>query len=73
MNRRGAPAKTPADIVGRLNAGINAAFNDAAMKAKFAAIAGEVMTGPASEFGRLISDKTEKWAKVVQFAGVKTE
>jgi tripartite-type tricarboxylate transporter receptor subunit TctC len=69
----GAPANTPADIVGRLNAEINAAFNDAAMKAKFAAIAGELMPGPAAEFGRLISDETEKWAKVVQFAGLKAE
>jgi tripartite-type tricarboxylate transporter receptor subunit TctC len=68
-----APARTPADIVGRLNTEINAAFNDAAMKAKFAAIAGEVMPGPPSEFGRLMSDETEKWAKVVQFAGLKAE
>jgi len=69
----GAPAKTPADIVGRLNTEINAAFNDAPMKAKFAAIAGELMPGSASEFGRLMSEETEKWAKVVQFAGLKAE
>ena len=68
-----APAKTPTDIVGRLNKEINAAFDDAAMKARFGAIAGETMPGLASEFGKLISDETEKWAKVVQFAGLKAE
>jgi len=68
-----APAKTPADIIGRLNQEINAAFEDAAMKTKFAAIAGETMAGSPSEFGKLISDETEKWAKVVKFAGLKAE
>ena len=68
-----APTKTPDDIVGRLNKEINAAFDDAAMKTKFGAIAGETMPGSPSEFGRLISDETEKWAKVVKFAGLKAE
>jgi tripartite-type tricarboxylate transporter receptor subunit TctC len=68
-----APARTPADIVGRLNKETNAAFDDAAMKAKFAAIAGEKMPGSPADFGKLISDETEKWAKVVQFAGLKVE
>jgi len=68
-----APAKTPADIIGRLNQEINAAFEDAAMKTKFAAIAGETMAGSPSEFGKLILDETEKWAKVVKFAGLKAE
>jgi tripartite-type tricarboxylate transporter receptor subunit TctC len=68
-----APARTPADIVERLNREINAAFEDAPMKARFATIAGEMMPGPSAAFGRLISDETEKWAKVVQFAGLKAE
>jgi tripartite-type tricarboxylate transporter receptor subunit TctC len=68
-----APARTPGDIVGRLNEETNAAFDDAAMKAKFTAIAGEKMPGSPADFGKLISDETEKWAKVVQFAGLKVE
>jgi tripartite-type tricarboxylate transporter receptor subunit TctC len=68
-----APAKTPPEIVERLNREINAAFDNAAMKTKFAAIAGEIMAGSPSEFGKLISDETEKWAKVVKFAGLKAE
>ncbi len=65
--------KTPADIIGRLNKETNAAFDDAPMKARFGAIAGELMPGSPSEFGRLIAAETEKWAKVVKFAGLKAE
>jgi tripartite-type tricarboxylate transporter receptor subunit TctC len=68
-----APAKTPADIVERLNREINAAFTDATMTARFAAISGEPIAGSAAEFGRLMSDETEKWSKVVKFAGIKVE
>jgi tripartite-type tricarboxylate transporter receptor subunit TctC len=68
-----APAKTPADIVERLNREINAAFTDATMTARFAAISGEPIAGSAAEFGRLMSDETEKWSKVVKFAGIKAE
>jgi tripartite-type tricarboxylate transporter receptor subunit TctC len=68
-----APAKTPADIVDRLNRETNAAFADAAMKARFAAISGEPIAGTPAQFGKLITDETEKWAKVVKFAGLKVE
>src|SRR5438876_2147800 len=68
-----APVKTPADIIGRLNKETNGAFDDAPMKARFGAIAGELMPGSPSEFGRLIAAETEKWAKVVKFAGLKAE
>jgi tripartite-type tricarboxylate transporter receptor subunit TctC len=67
------PARTPADIVERLNRETNAAFADAAMKARFAAISGEPIEGAPAQFGKLISDETEKWAKVVKFAGLKVE
>jgi tripartite-type tricarboxylate transporter receptor subunit TctC len=68
-----APSKTPTEIVERLNKEINTAFADAAMKARFAAIAGELMPGSPTDFGKLVSDETEKWAKVVKFAGLKAE
>ena len=68
-----APAKTPADIVERLNRETNAAFADAAMMARFAAISGEPIAGTSAQFGKLIADETEKWAKVVKFAGLKVE
>ena len=68
-----APKKTPEEIVARLNSEINAAFDDAAMKSRFAAISGESMPGTPEAFGKLVSDETKKWAKVVQFAGLKIE
>jgi tripartite-type tricarboxylate transporter receptor subunit TctC len=69
----GAPAKTPVEIVGKLNKEINAALADPAMKARFAAIGGEPLPGSPAEFGRLIAEETDKWAKVVRAAGLKPE
>jgi tripartite-type tricarboxylate transporter receptor subunit TctC len=68
-----APAKTPAAIIEVLNREINAALVNPAMKAKFAAIGGEPLPGSVAEFGQLISEETEKWAKVVRAAGLKPE
>jgi tripartite-type tricarboxylate transporter receptor subunit TctC len=68
-----APAKTPPDIVARLNTEINAAFADSTMQARFAAIAGEPMPGSPMDFAKLIGDETEKWAKVVASAGLKAD
>jgi tripartite-type tricarboxylate transporter receptor subunit TctC len=68
-----APKNTPADIVSKLNREINAAIADPAMKARFAAIGGEPLPGSPAEFGRLIAEETEKWAKVVRAAGIKPE
>jgi tripartite-type tricarboxylate transporter receptor subunit TctC len=69
----GAPRTTPAGIIDKLNAEINAALADAKMKARLADIGGEVLPGSAAEFGKLIADETEKWAKVVKFAGLRPE
>ena len=71
--RRAAPAGTPTDIVERLNKEANAAFADAAMKARFAAISGEPIEGTPDQFGKLVADETGKWAKVVTSAGLKVE
>ena len=68
-----APGKTPAEIIGKLNKEINAAIADAGMKARLAAIGGEPLPGSPAEFGKLIAEETEKWAKVVKAAGLKPE
>ena len=69
----GAPKNTPAEIVEKLNGEINAALADANMKARFAALGGTVLPGSPAEFGKLIADDTEKWAKVMRFSGAKAE
>jgi tripartite-type tricarboxylate transporter receptor subunit TctC len=68
-----APSKTPAEIITKLNKEINAAIADPGMKARLAAIGGEPLPGTPAEFGKLIAEETEKWAKVVQAAGLKPE
>jgi len=69
----GAPKGTPAEIIDRLNKEINAALADPRMKARFADIGGEPLAGSPAAFGKLIADETEKWAKVVKFAGLKAD
>jgi tripartite-type tricarboxylate transporter receptor subunit TctC len=68
-----APRNTPAEIVGKLNKEINAAIAEPAMKARLAAIGGEPLPGSPAEFGKLISEETGKWSKVVRAAGIKPE
>ena len=69
----GAPKNTPAEIIDRLNKEINAAVTDPQVKARFAEIGVEPMSMTPAEFGKFIADETEKWAKVIKFAGIKPE
>ena len=64
----GAPRGTPAAIIERLNAEINAAFADPAMRARLADTRGMALPGTPAEFGKVLADETEKWGKVVRFA-----
>lgn len=68
-----APAKVPAEIISRLNREINAAIADPGMKSRLAALGGEPLPGTPAEFGKLIAEETEKWAKVVKAAGLKPD
>jgi tripartite-type tricarboxylate transporter receptor subunit TctC len=69
----GAPRITPPAIVERLSNETNAALADPALKARLAALGADPMVMGPSEFGKLIADETEKWAKVIKFAGIKVE
>ena len=68
-----APARTPPEIIGRLNAEVNAGIADPGMEAKLAAIGGQPLPGSPGDFARLIAEETEKWARVVHAAGIKAE
>ncbi len=68
-----APKGTAAETVDKLNQEINAALADPKMKARLADLGVEPMPMSPAEFGRFIAEETEKWAKVVKFAGIKPE
>ena len=69
----GAPRSTPSEIIAKLNIEINAALADPKMKARLADLGGMVLAGSAADFGKLIAEETEKWAKVVKFSGAKPD
>jgi tripartite-type tricarboxylate transporter receptor subunit TctC len=69
----GAPRNTPPEVVDKLNQEINAALADARMKARLADLGGTVIVGSPADFGNLIADETEKWAKVIRAANLKAE
>lgn len=68
-----APKGTPAEIVDLLHKEIAAALADPGMKAKFVDIGGELLPGSPSDFGKLIAEETDKWAKVVRSANLRPE
>jgi len=69
----GVPRNTPADIVQRINREINAALADPRLKARFADFGSTPLVGSPEDFARLLTDETEKWAKVIRAANIKAE
>jgi tripartite-type tricarboxylate transporter receptor subunit TctC len=69
----GAPTGTAVDIIERLNREVNAGLADSKVNARFADLGGIAMPGSPADFGRLIAEETEKWAKVVKFSGAKAD
>jgi tripartite-type tricarboxylate transporter receptor subunit TctC len=67
------PKGTPAEIIERLNKETNAILADPKAKARFAELGASLLPGSATDFGKLVADETEKWGKVVKFAGVKAD
>ena len=69
----GAPRSTPAEIVERLNREVNAVLTEPTVQARMADLGSEPLSGSAADFAKLIADETEKWAKVIEFAGIKAD
>ncbi|HMF25569.1 MAG TPA: tripartite tricarboxylate transporter substrate binding protein [Pseudolabrys sp.] len=69
----GVPRNTPPEIVDKLNTEINAALADPKMKARLAELGGTALPGTPADFAKLIVDETEKWGKVIKFAGIKAD
>ena len=66
----GAPRDTPAAIIGTLNNEIDAALADARIKSRIDYLGGTPLPGSPADFARLVAGETEKWARVVKFAGL---
>jgi tripartite-type tricarboxylate transporter receptor subunit TctC len=69
----GAPKGTPTEIIARLNEAVNAILADPRAQARFAELGASLLPGSPADFGKLLADETEKWGKVVRFAGAKPE
>ena len=69
----GVPKNTPAEIVDKLNREINAGLADPKLKARFGELGAAVLPGTPAEFGKLVADETEKWAKVIRAANIKLD
>ena len=69
----GAPKATPTEIVDRLNREINGALADPQMRRRLDELGCAVFAGSPAEFGKFIAADTEKWSKVVKFAGIKAD
>jgi tripartite-type tricarboxylate transporter receptor subunit TctC len=64
---------TPAEAIDKINKEINAGLADPTIKARLADLGGITIAGSPGDFGRLIADETEKWAKVIRAANIKPE
>src|SRR3954462_3649902 len=69
----GMPKGTPREMVETLNRAVNAVLADPIAQKRFAEIGAILLPGSAAEFGKLLADETEKWGKVVKFAGAKVD
>jgi tripartite-type tricarboxylate transporter receptor subunit TctC len=69
----GAPIGTPPEIIDKLNAEINAALADPAIKSRLANLGGTPLPGTPADFKRLIAGETEKWARVIRAENIKPE
>jgi tripartite-type tricarboxylate transporter receptor subunit TctC len=65
----GMPKGTPREAIDRINAAVNRALADPKMRERLASLGGAPIPGTPEDFGKVIVDETEKWAKVVISSG----
>jgi tripartite-type tricarboxylate transporter receptor subunit TctC len=68
-----APKGTPPGIVANLNEAVNEALKDPTLAARLEELGGTAQPMTSAEYGKLIAEETEKWGKVVKFAGVSVD
>lgn len=68
-----APKGTPSEVIEILNKAVGEALKDPKLIARLTEVGGLPKAMTPAEFGKLVSDETEKWRKVVEFAGVSVD
>jgi tripartite-type tricarboxylate transporter receptor subunit TctC len=68
-----APKATPIEIVDKLNKEINAALADPRIRSRLEELGGPPLAGSPADFGKLIADETQKWARVIRAANIKPD
>jgi tripartite-type tricarboxylate transporter receptor subunit TctC len=68
-----APKSTPPEIIGKLNAEINAALADPTIKTRLMELGGTPLASSPADFAKFVADDTTKWAEVIQAANIKPE
>jgi tripartite-type tricarboxylate transporter receptor subunit TctC len=69
----GVPRAVVTEIVDRLNREINASLADPKLKTRLADLGYVTIGGSSAEFGNMIAQEIDKWAKVIKFAGLKPD
>lgn len=69
----GAPKNTPTEIIDKLNEAVNAGLTDPKINQRLADLGGEPMPMTPAEFGKLVADETDKWARVIKLTGIKPD
>ena len=69
----GVPSGTPVEVIEQLNQQINAGLADPTIKARITALGGTPLAGPPTDFGKLIAEQTDRWAKVIRAANIKPD
>jgi tripartite-type tricarboxylate transporter receptor subunit TctC len=72
-NGIGAPRGTPPEVVQKLNTEINAAVADPVIKARIGELGSNILSGSPADFGKLISEETMKWARVIRAANIRLD
>jgi hypothetical protein len=69
----GAPKNVAVEIIEKLNKETNAILAEPGMKARLADLGSEPTAMSPADFGKVLADETEKWAKVIRTANIKAE
>jgi tripartite-type tricarboxylate transporter receptor subunit TctC len=69
----GVPKGTPDEIIDKLNKVVNGILADPQSKARLSDLGAAVITGSPADFGKLVTDETEKWGKVIRAANIRAD